>query len=508
MKQNFSLSGVPDFNLLQTKRRDYILSIIKNQLEIFGFSPLSTAAIQRRTNLFGNYGDEIDKLIFQILKSGDYLKKVDLKEKNINIENVSSKISDKALRYDLTVPLVKFLAENKSQLNFPFKRYEIGSVWRADRAQKGRLKEFTQCDADIVNDFSGYDDVVSSVPLVSQYDILFLIQSVFFNLGLKGVTIKINSRVILKGLFHCMSYNLENFIDNGVQQIRSSPKFDKSITFLDFCTILDKKDKIGKEGVEKALLEKGFLPIDVSKLTDLLETKTLDLMDNFFEPALKLNDEFKVAVSFIRDFISNDIIPNSSSSSINFEFDLGLARGLDYYSGLIFEVVVSDLSISIAGGGVYDNTLTTKFGLNNISGIGVSFGLDRIYLAMEEQDLFVDFNTLDVLFINNHSIDYNQKLDGELHALSYVCELRKCGKSSEVFPFYYTKTDGSVSKKNLKKQMSYANKRGVRYVVILGEKFCDVQKKKIQTFIVKDMETGDQNFSDISKLIDLLNKDE
>ena len=239
MKKTFSLSGMPDFNPFDSKRREYVLSIIKEKFNCFGFLPISTASVEKRANLFGNYGSEGDKLIFQILKSGDFLSKVDIDDENIDAKSLASRISDKALRYDLTLPFARFVSENHSLINFPFKRYEIGSVWRADRPQKGRLREFTQCDADIIGSNSLWLEV----------DLLYLVQSIFKQIGFNNFKIKINNRKILEGVFISLNSN---------------------ISFFDFCIILDKIDKIGIEKVEQLLLKGGVLKKDTTKIKKLI----------------------------------------------------------------------------------------------------------------------------------------------------------------------------------------------------------------------------------------------
>lgn len=452
MKKNYSLSGMPDFNSLENLKRDYLLSIIKKQFESFGFFSISTSALEKRSNLIGSYGDEGDKLVFQILNSGDYLSKIDIDQSELTSKKLSSKISTKALRYDLTIPLARYVAQNQSKLVFPFKRYEIGKVWRADRPQKGRLREFVQCDADIVGDTS----------LWSEFDLISLLRSIFNNLGLTNMVIKISNRKILEGVFNSFE--------------------KKSITFFDFCIIIDKLNKLGLEKICNILSQKGFSEYEVLKIKDLFLLKGVFfkkrdyLLKNF-----KVNRELKNGLNEL-EFIFNQCEQNKILKSV--DFDLSLARGLDYYTGFILEVPSkNNQSISLAGGGRYDN-LTHKFGSKNLSGVGLSLGLDRLFLELESFNLFPEnlVSNLDVLFIN-----FGLK-EAEAAQL-YISEIRKFGKSVELYP-----NDLKISK-----QMAYANKRLVKFVVIIGEN--ELKNKKLT---VRNMQTGDQNlmtFAEFKKIL-------
>lgn len=459
MKRNFSISGMPDFSPFEQGRREYILSKIKEQFSLFGFSAIQTASMTKQSS---NYGEAADKLIFNVLKSGNYFTK--LKEKYNNAEkgisdllsledvDLTALICDKSLRYDLTIPFAKYVAENQSNITFPFKRYEIGSVWRADRPQKGRLREFTQCDADIIGDSS----------LWLEADLLDLMSSIFKVLGLDNLLIKINNRKILEGIW------LEA---KGVSVD----------SFLSFCIIIDKIDKIGIERVGGLLLDAGYQKDFIQMIQELFLFEGSFLEKKKYLLG-KINKPNKILLKGLDEL---SFVIEKSSSINNLIFDLSLARGLDYYTGAIFEVVSLNGSLnSLAGGGRYDN-LTAKYNLRGVSGVGVSFGLDRLYLEMVDLNLFDDKinNSLDVLFINF----------GEQESIvsqSYVAQVRSCGKSAELYP----------SNLKISKQMSYADKRGAKFVVIIGE-----EEINSRLLTIKNMKTGKQDSLTILEFIKLLN---
>ncbi|MBJ04713.1 MAG: histidine--tRNA ligase [Flavobacteriales bacterium] len=439
MKKKFSLSGFPSFNHFQNVKREYITSILKKQFNLFGFSPIKTSCVEKRSNLYGQYGDEGDKLIFQILKSGNYLNKVENDLNTIPIEQISSLISDKALRYDLTVPLARFVSENKNNITFPFKRYEIGPVWRADRPQKGRLREFTQCDADIVGESSLWLEV----------EIINLIISCLKKIKLFDFSIQINNRKILEGLF---------------------TSFKSNLSFEGFCIIIDKISKIGKDKVLDLLIEGGFSYDSIELFSKILFFKgTISQQQENISQHLKLNS--KLEMGFLEIHSINDRL--SSGNFNNYiHLDLTLARGLDYYSGIIFEVVsIHNPQISIAGGGRYDK-LTEKFNVKNLSGVGVSFGLDRLTLLMEELDLFPEntLNSLDFLFVNFG--DEEAKSSSE-----YINNIRDLGYSVELYP----------SPIKISKQLSYANQRNTKLVIMIGE-----DEIKMKNMLIKNMSNGQQ----------------
>ena len=452
MKKNFSLSGMPDFNSLEMHRREYVLSIIKKHFKLCGFSPIATSLIEKRDNLFGSYGDDGDQLIFQILRSGDYLNKINIDHQNIASNKLSPLISDKALRYDLTVPFARFLTENRSTLNLPFRRYEIGTVFRADRPQKGRLRQFTQCDADIIG----------SKSLWLEIDLLNLINSVFDDFDLQDIIIKISNRKILEGIFQSFSSNLN---------------------FSKFCIIIDKIDKIGLTKVGKLLLDHKFPKEGVQFVKDLfLLENSFIAQKKFISSQIKINDNLKLGFEEL-SFIMDNLI-TSTGTCENIQIDFSLARGIDYYTGTIFEVVSSKSNIgSLVGGGRYDQ-LTEKFDIKDISGVGISFGLDRLCLVLDDAHLFpvsMEEN-IDYLFVNFGIKEAKV-------AQAYVSALRKLNTTCELYP-------DSVK---INKQMNYAHKRGIKFVVIIGEKEIEANK-----LVVKNMLTGEQNLITFNELVQSL----
>ncbi|MBF25480.1 MAG: histidine--tRNA ligase [Flavobacteriales bacterium] len=450
MKKNFSLSGMPDFNTLQIKRREFLISIIKKKFQSFGFKPIATSLIEKRDNLFGSYGTDGDKLIYQIVRSGDYLNKLNIDFQNINYNELSQNICDKALRYDLTIPFARFIASNQADINFPFKRYEVGSVFRADRPQKGRFRQFTQCDADIIGSNS----------LWLEIELINLIDSVISEFGLNDLTIKINNRKILEGVFESFSSNLD---------------------FSNFCIILDKLDKIGFNGVRQLFLTNGFVNNDLDLLCNLFELNGSFLdKKEFLLSKFKINSNLEKGLNEL-SFIFNKI--NIETIKQNIEIDFSLARGLDYYTGTIFELVTSNFSGSLAGGGRYDQ-LTEKFDLKDLSGVGISFGLDRLCLLLEQSNLFpldIDDN-IDFVFLNFG----DQEADV---AQSYIIKLRDFSVSAELYP----------DKVKINKQMKYAHKRGAKFVVMIGE-----QEMKQSKMLVKNMSTGEQQVLTFKELINTL----
>ena len=448
MKKKFSLSGMPDFHSLQMKRREYILSVIKKHFELYAFSPIATSLIEKRDNLFGSYGDDGDQLIFQILRSGDYLRKIDKSDINMNFSELSQRISDKALRYDLTVPFARFLAENRSSINLPFRRYEIGPVFRADRPQRGRLRQFTQCDADIIGSRS----------LWSEIELIHLIDTILNDLGLKDIIIKISNRKILEGIFQSFSIDLN---------------------FSKFCIIIDKLDKLGLDKVEELLLDYGFPKEGVNFI------KNLFLLDSSFEEKkksilsqIKLNENLKLGFQEL-EFIIDNIVNNKLS--IQLQIDFSLARGIDYYTGTIIEVISSRTNLgSLVGGGRYDQ-LTEKFNVKDISGVGISFGLDRLFLALNEASLFPDLldRSIEYLFLNFG-------LEEARLVYSYMMELRELNISCELYP----------EAVKINKQMNYADKRGAKFVIMIGEE--EIKKNKIT---VKNMSNGEQKVLSFKELI-------
>ena len=443
--------GTRDFGSEEVSKRNYIISTIKSHFETFGFMPIETPSFENSETLMGKYGDEGDRLIFKILNSGDYLSKVgdDLYEKK-DSSALTSKISEKALRYDLTVPFARYVVMHQNEIDLPFKRYQVQPVWRADRPQKGRFREFYQCDA----------DVVGSTSLWQEVEFIQLYDTVFSALSVEGVTIKLNNRKILSGIAEVIGAK------------------DKLI---DFTVALDKLDKIGEEGVKKEMLEKGITEPAIEKVQPLFEFKgsntskleSLKSMLTSSEEGLKGVEE----LSFILTAIDSLGLKKS-----NLDLDVTLARGLNYYTGAIIEVAAPDtVKIgSIGGGGRYDD-LTGIFGLKNVSGVGISFGLDRIYLVLEELGLFPPSvsTTTEVLFLN-----FGQK--EALYGLKGVQAIRESGVKAELYP----------DDAKMKKQMNYANKRGIPFVVLAGE-----SEMEEGTFTLKDMNSGVQDKLDLTGLI-------
>jgi len=424
-------------------RRNYIFSVVKSIFEKYAFSPIETPAMENLETLTGKYGDEGDRLIFKVLNSGDFLSKATMEE-NSTSQSVTKQISEKALRYDLTVPFARYVVQNRNDITFPFKRYQIQNVWRADRPQKGRYREFFQCDADVI----GTKSLLSEIELVQLYD------EVFDTLKIPNIEICINNRKVLSGMVEVMN----------------SKKL-----FNDIVIALDKLDKIGIEKVKQEMKVKGvsdeallimenFLSvIEISELNSLLSTS---------EIGTKGVEEL--------EFVFENIKKLGLKTS-TLKFDITLARGIDYYTGCILEVVQKDVQIgSIGGGGRYDN-LTSVFGLDDISGVGVSFGLDRIFIVMEELNIFpenIDQNTR-VMFANFGE-------EESVYCLCLLKQLRDNGISSELYP----------SNSKMKKQMSYADKKGVEFVIMIGE-----NEMESNTITIKNMKLGTQESSTISEFI-------
>ena len=446
--------GTRDFNPQEVAKRNYIFNTIRSQFEIFGFQPIETPSFENSDTLMGKYGEEGDRLIFKILNSGDYLSKVNddlYTSKDTN--KITPRISEKALRYDLTVPFARYVVQHQNDIDFPFKRYQIQPVWRADRPQKGRFREFFQCDADVV----GSNSLWQEVEFVQLYD------AVFSALKLDGVTIKINNRKILSGIAEVI----------GAQ--------DKLI---DFTVALDKLDKIGEEKVKDEMRSKGISEDGITKLQPLFTLKG-DFGNQIAELKSILNssEEGKKGIEEL-EFI-NKGIATLGLKTATLQLDVTLARGLNYYTGAIFEVAAPEgvKMGSIGGGGRYDD-LTGIFGLKDMSGVGISFGLDRIALVLEDLGLFPETitNTVKVLFINFGEAE-------SMASMKAIKALRENGVSAELFP---------DNKKTIK-QFNYANKRQIPYVVLLGE-----SELISNTFTLKNMNSGDQQELSLEKLIDVL----
>lgn len=446
--------GTRDFNPEEVTRRNYIFNVIKETFSLYGFQPIETPSFENSETLMGKYGEEGDRLIFKILNSGDFLSKVDDKlysEKDSN--KITTKISEKALRYDLTVPFARYVVQHQNQITFPFKRYQIQPVWRADRPQKGRFREFFQCDADVVGSTSLWQEV----EFVQLYD------AVFSKLGLKDVTIKINNRKILSGI---------------AETIGAEDKL------IDFTVALDKLDKIGEDGVKKEMREKSISEDALQKLQPLFSFKgSNDEKLNALSEMLKTSELGMKGVQEL-DFIAKTI-EKLGLQNASLQIDVTLARGLNYYTGAIFEVSApAEVNMgSIGGGGRYDD-LTGIFGMPNISGVGISFGLDRIYLVLEELNLFpktVSENSK-ALFINFGNKE-------ALYAMEAITNLRNAGIKAELYP----------DDTKMGKQMGYADKRNIPFTVLAGEKEMEAQQ-----YTLKDMKSGAQSsvsYSELEKML-------
>ncbi len=451
--------GTRDFNSETVAKRNYITATIKKQFELFGFQPIETPSFENSSTLMGKYGDEGDRLIFKILNSGAYLNKVSEDLYTSKSERLlTPKIAEKALRYDLTVPFARYVVQHQNEMTFPFKRYQIQPVWRADRPQKGRFREFFQCDADVVGSQSLYQEV----GFIQLYD------AVFKDLHLEGVTIKLNNRKILSGIAEII----------GAQ--------DKLV---DFTVALDKLDKIGEARVKEEMRSKGISEEGICRLQPLFE-----LQGDFGSQVERLKvilGTSNIGLKGIAEleFINNAILALPLQTAI-LQLDVTLARGLNYYTGTIFEVSApQQVSMgSIGGGGRYDD-LTGIFGKPDTSGVGISFGLDRIYLVLQELNLFPNTITqgTKVLFIN-----FGDK--ETLFALQAVSHLRQDGVKAEIYP------DPVSSGKQMKKQMAYANKRSIPFVVLVGE-----QELNTTTYTLKCMESGTQKKLRLEELLKALN---
>ena len=446
--------GTRDFSSEELAKRTYIKNILQNAFECFGFSPIETPTFERLETLTGVYGEEGERLVFKILNSGEKIKKADTEAlaRGENQKFIHS-VSEKALRYDLTVPFARFVAQHRNELTFPFRRYQIQPVWRADRPQHGRFQEFYQCDADIVGDRSLWQEV----------EVLSLYDRAFSDLNLPGVVLKINHRKILAGIAGLL----------GAES-----------RLVDFTVALDKIDKIGKEGVFKELSEKGFEVDSLSILDQLLalegdtEHQLTELKSLFSNQPEGLEGVEEI------EFISSQL-QNNPLQATELKFDLTLARGLHYYTGMIVEVAppVQVKMGSIGGGGRYDD-LTGVFGLKDMSGIGISFGFERIYLVMEALDLFPKtlLKRPQVLFANFGGAAVQS-------AYAFLHKLRNQNISCELYP----------TEAKLKKQLGYANTKQIQKVILIGP-----EELAEKIFVLKDMETGTQSTHPLTDMVPLL----
>lgn len=439
-----AVKGTRDFLPLQMQRRNYIFDTIKEVYHAHGFQQIETPALENLDTLMGKYGEEGDKLLFKILNSGDFTENKDLTSGNY--KQITKQICEKGLRYDLTVPFARFVVNHSNEISFPFKRYQIQPVWRADRPQKGRYREFYQCDADIIG----------SESLLNEVELSEIIREVFAKLNLKTL-IKLNNRKILLAIAQYIG---------------------KENQLTDITVAIDKLDKIGYDNVVKELIEsKGFSQEDIDKLTPILtlsgsNEKKIAKLKNILttETARKGIEETEFMLSRCKDLEIEDI-----------ELDLTLARGLNYYTGAIMEVKACDVAMgSICGGGRYDN-LTGIFGKEGLSGVGISFGADRIYDCLEQLNLFPEelSSQTDVLFVN-----FGEK--ESLFAQKTAHTLREKGVKTEVYP----------DNAKLKKQMNYANDMHIRFVVLAGEE--EIRQNEVS---LKDMLTGEQQSIPVEEIV-------
>lgn len=442
--------GTRDFGPLEMSRRNYIFTTISEAFRLFGYSQIETPAMENLSTLMGKYGEEGDKLLFKILNSGDYLRSINDEElQERNSVRLTSKLCDKGLRYDLTVPFARYVVQHRAELQMPFKRYQMQPVWRADRPQKGRYREFYQCDA----------DVVGSDSLLNEVELLALIDHVFSKLKI-NVAIKLNNRKILTGIGEMLGYA------------------DKIV---DITVAIDKLDKIGLENVKKELLERGLDETAINKLVPILE-----LSGSNSEKIAQMREILKDSEIGLKGLEEMEIVVNgydSLSHISRLDVDLSLARGLNYYTGTIIEVKALDVEIgSITGGGRYDN-LTGVFGMDGLSGVGISFGADRIYDVLNQLNLYPEevSRGVDVLFTNFG--DQESAI-----AMQCVQKLRTEGIAAMVYP--------DCSK--MKKQMSFANSLNVPYVAIIGSE--ELQEGVVT---VKNMTDGTQQKVELEKITDI-----
>jgi histidyl-tRNA synthetase len=449
--------GTRDFSPQEMVKRNFIFDTVKTVFKKYGYAEIQTPSMENLSTLTGKYGDEGDKLIFKILNSGDYLSKVKpdlLAQANSNA--MISSISEKALRYDLTVPFARYVVMHQNDISLPFKRFQVQPVWRADRPQKGRYREFYQCDV----------DVVGSDSLLNEAEFILIYQEALSNLGLKDFTIKINNRKIL----------------SGIAEVIGKPEL-----IIDMTVAIDKLDKIGLDGVTKELIERGFTVEDIEKLKPVIllegsnEEKLISLKTVLETSATGLKGiaEIETVFDYVKELIKADV-----NLTPDVELDITLARGLNYYTGCIFEVKTNEVAMgSIGGGGRYDD-LTGMFGLKGLTGVGVSFGADRIYDVLQELNLFPESAAAGTKVLIS-----NFDLTAERYALPILQQLRSSGVAAELYP----------SSAKLKKQMSYADDKHVPYVILIGS---DEMQTGLLT--LKDMQSGQQQKLTVEDIIELI----
>ncbi len=443
--------GTRDFTPQEMANRNYIFNTIKDVFRLYGFQQIETPAMENLSTLMGKYGEEGDKLLFKILNSGDYVNGISDEELiERNSVKLTNKISEKGLRYDLTVPFARFVVQHRDKITFPFKRYQIQPVWRADRPQKGRYREFFQCDV----------DVVGSNSLLNELELIQIVDEVYRRLKI-NVVIKINNRKILSGIAEII---------------------DEADKITDITVAIDKLDKIGTEKVNEELALKGISEVAIEKLQPILKLsgsnsdkfEQLKIVLSASETGLKGVSELETIFRYC----------NALNVSTKIELDLTLARGLNYYTGAIFEVKAIDVQIgSITGGGRYDN-LTGVFGMEGVSGVGISFGADRIYDVLNQLNLYPETSTeqTKILFVSFGEKELN-------YCLPWLSTLRRNGINAEIYP----------EPSKMKKQMSYADNKGIPFVAVVGEN--EMNQNKV---MLKNMKTGEQKPVDIEALTEYL----
>ncbi len=444
--------GTRDFSPEEVSKRTYIFDTIRSVFKKYGYQPIETPTMENLSTLTGKYGEEGDQLIFKILNSGDYLSKASEEKLNSrNSKSLTSEISEKALRYDLTVPFARYVVMHQNEITLPFKRYQIQPVWRADRPQRGRYREFYQCDA----------DVVGSESLLNEAEFVLIYDEALSLLGFKDFEIRINNRKILA----------------GIAEIVGKPEL-----LIDMTVAIDKLDKIGFDGVKKELIEKGFSESDIKKLEPIINSSgsneeglSIAVLKNLLaksEIGLKGIAELEEVFSYFNSF---------KIKKAKLILDITLARGLNYYTGAIFEVKTNEVSMgSIGGGGRYDD-LTGMFGLKNLTGVGISFGADRIYDVMEELKLFPENSVSGTKVMIAHFDDKAFK-----YALPLLQKLREANIASELYP--------NISK--MQKQMKYANDKKIPYVIVIGE-----EEMNSGNLAFKEMNSGEQEKLTIDAII-------
>ncbi|HZX74366.1 MAG TPA: histidine--tRNA ligase [Cyclobacteriaceae bacterium] len=444
--------GTRDFGPLQMAKRQFIMDAIRKVFQKYGFQPLETPAMENLSTLTGKYGDEGDQLLFKVLNSGDFLKDVDSQKlSTLNSKLLTPEISEKGLRYDLTVPFARYVVMNRGEITFPFKRYQIQPVWRADRPQKGRYREFYQCDADVVGTNS----------LICEAEIILMINEVLKALNITDYTIKINHRGILSGL----------------AEIANAQEKESSLF-----VAIDKLDKIGEEKVKEELRGKGFDEASLKAVFDILNFKgTTSQKTDFLTSKFSSSETGKKGIADLKDVL--DLLKAYGASDDHVEFDIALARGLSYYTGCIFEVKINNVSIgSVSGGGRYDN-LTKAFGdKENLSGVGFSLGVDRIYDAMEELKLFPP----DAQVSSKVLVCYFDE-ESKIYGLNVLQKLREKGIASEIYP----------DAKKIDKQLDYANKKMIPFAIVIG-----TNEVKSGVLAFKNMKKGEQQSLTLQAILD------